>query len=113
MKYRTVARWPDLLWIRDAYRLLSVFRSSNTMMGRIPPEDLHWEVSWEESFVPLDMDDPPETRAARRAGTVVGVTLSCAKGPDDVGVTLPVRDVVPPTVRNFILADEHGRGSAD
>jgi hypothetical protein len=43
----------------------------------------------------------------------VGVTLSCAKGPDDVGVTLPVRDVVPPTVRNFILADEHGRGSAD
>ena len=113
MRRTTPTTWFDIRGLRDAYRLLAVFRASNPMLGDIPPEDLHWEITWDEGFVPLDMDDPPEVRATHRSGTVTNVTLTCATGPDAVGNTFPVREHVPSFVRTFLLAEERDRGSVD
>lgn len=110
MRLSATVLWSDISELGDAYRLLSLFRSTNPMLGGLQPETLHWEVSWSEGFVLLDMSDTCEVRAYRRVATVFDVSLSCATGPDDVGITLRVADPVPQVVLLFILAYERERG---
>jgi hypothetical protein len=102
--------WADIRGHQDAYRLLTLFRSANTMIGRTPPEDLHWEISWDEQFVPLDMDDTPEVRAERRLRTVTQVALYCATAPTALGNTTRLRGDPPPVIGDLIRKAEGERG---
>ncbi|NBR00936.1 MAG: hypothetical protein EBT79_07600 [Actinobacteria bacterium] len=113
MKFSAPVQWLDIRGLRDAYRLLTVFRASNPMMGGIQPENLHWEIAWDEQFVPLDMDDPSDVRADQRLRTVNRVALYCATAPDAVGNTVPVRGGAPSVIRMLLLNHEDDRGLVD
>ena len=100
--------WLDLRGITEAYKLLSVFRASNPMLGSIAPEDLHWEVSWAEVFTPLDMNTSAEVRATKRASAVTQIMLSCAVSPDAIGPRFRLC-LVPQIVRLQLLQEEEQR----
>lgn len=108
MRVSAVIQWLDVRGLPEAYRLVALFRASNPMLGGLQPEELHWELSWVERFVPVDMDLEPETRASVRAGAVSDVALSCAVSPDAVGPSIRV-GTVPHVVRRILLDGERGR----
>jgi len=108
MRHSYPVGWLDLRGITEAYRLLSVFRASNPMLGSIAPEDLHWEVSWTEVFTPLDMNTSAEARATKRATAVTHLVLACAVSPDAIGPRVSLC-LVPQIVRLQLLQEEEQR----
>ncbi len=110
MKGTTEVKWADLHGIREAYRLLSRFRATNTLQGNLNAEDLYWELSWIEDFEPLDMDLLPETRAKIRLRTVHSVFLSCAQAKDVIGHRVSIKNIAK-MVEPILLKCEQNRGS--
>lgn len=100
--------WSEVQDLPESYRLLSLFRSTNPLLGHLQPDDLHWEVAWSGGFTPVDMGAPPGTRATARSAAVSDVILSCANTPDSVGHTV-LLDHTPAVIRMHILAEELGR----
>lgn len=108
MRGSAVVQWLDVRGLPEAYRLVALFRASNPMLGGLQPEELHWELSWTERFVPIDMDLDPYARASVRASAVTDVTLSCALSPDGVGPSIRV-GTVPQAVLCALIDMERAR----
>ena len=108
MRHTSTAAWLDLRGLPEAYRLVALFRASNPLLGHLMPEDLHWELTWTERFVPVDMDLDPAARAAVRADAVTDVILACSAAPDAVGPSTRV-GTVPQVVRATLLMLERDR----
>ena len=103
---RHVARtgWVDMQWSTEAYRLISLFRAANPLLGNTEPSDLYWEVTWSEKFIPLDMSlDAPE-RARVRVSAVFDVRLSCALNATSHGPSCAVEGV--PAYIYYALVDK-------
>jgi hypothetical protein len=110
VKGTTEVKWADLHGIREAYRLLSRFRATNTLQGNLNADDLYWELSWIEDFEPLDMDLLPEARAKLRLRTVHSVVLSCAQTKNAIGHSVSIRNIAK-VVEPILLNCEQNRGS--
>ena len=108
MRDSAAIQWLDVRGLPESYRLVALFRASNPMLGGLQPEELHWELSWTERFVPVDMDLDTDARASVRVGAVSDVLLSCAVSPDAVGPSIRV-STVPQAIRNILLGLEHDR----
>ena len=104
MRYKAVTCWSNLQWSPEAYRLVTLFRAANPLLGNVEPHDLHWEVLWSEKFIPLDMSlDAPE-RARVRVSAVFDVRLSCALNATSLGPSCAVEGV--PAYIYYALVDK-------
>lgn len=100
--------WVDVQDLPESYRLLSLFRSTNPLLGHIQPDDLYWEVSWSGGFTPVDLDRTAADRAVARSAAVSDVVMACANTPDAVGSTVRL-DHTPAIVKLHLLAEERSR----
>lgn len=101
----TPVSWDEVRHVPEAYRLLSLFRSINPMLGGRGPETLYWELSWLERFVPVDMGLNASTRAQVRMGGVIDVRLACGTAPGAIGTRFWI-EAVPDAVYRALLDDE-------
>lgn len=99
--------WDDIHEVAETYRLLSLFRASNPLLGHLQPDDLYWEVSWSGGFTPVDLDQSAEDRASSRVAVVSDVVLSCANAPDAVGSSIRIPSVPPIVKLHFLSAERH------
>jgi len=101
----TPVSWDEIRHVPEAYRLLSLFRSINTVLSGREPEALYWELSWLERFVPVDMALDAPSRARVRMSGVIDVRLACGTSPGSVGTRFWI-EVVPDAVYRALLNDE-------
>jgi hypothetical protein len=104
MRHNANTCWADIQWSTEAYRLVTLFRAANPLLGNVEPQNLHWEVLWSEKFIPLDMSLNASQRARVRASAVFDIRLSCAINATSLGPSCAVEGI--PEFIYYALVDK-------